>query len=92
MHAAIASTFAILCFVYADGTPNTTWFHCNYYKLHMFPIQKYLTCFSASFYLFDLLFSLLIQSESNSHLTCNFLTIIWLLIANRIGGFIGQVA
>ena len=38
VHAFVATAGAVYCFIYADGSKGTTWFHCNYYKLNMFPI------------------------------------------------------
>lgn len=35
-HAGFSSMGAIYGFIYADGQMNTTWFHCNFYKLNMF--------------------------------------------------------
>ena len=55
MHGTFASLFAGLCFIYADGTPNTTWFHCNFYKLHTFESQKFLLAFSMGYFIYDLL-------------------------------------
>ena len=49
IHALISGLGAIYCFIYADGRPNTTWFHCNFYKLHMFDVQKYFNCLSAGY-------------------------------------------
>ena len=55
IHAVISGLLAIYCFVFADGVPNTTWFHCNFYKLHMFDIQYYALTVTVGFLLFDLI-------------------------------------
>jgi len=49
IHAIVSSTLSIYGFIYADGTPNTTWFHCNYYKLHMFDMQLYANILSIGY-------------------------------------------
>lgn len=36
LHAVFSVIAATYGFLYADGQYGTTWFHCNYYKLHMF--------------------------------------------------------
>mmetsp|Transcript_2791 Transcript_2791/g.4775 ORF Transcript_2791/g.4775 Transcript_2791/m.4775 type:complete len:154 (+) Transcript_2791:24-485(+) len=38
VHALVSGLGAVYCFFYADGTRDTTWFHCNFYKLHMFDV------------------------------------------------------
>ena len=52
-HAIISSLLSIYCFAFADGQPNTTWFHCNFYKLHMFEIQKFCQLFSIGYLIHD---------------------------------------
>ena len=42
-------------FFYADGERDTTWFHCNFYKLNMFDSQKFIVTAHAGYYIFDLL-------------------------------------
>ena len=32
----VAFTGAVYGFLYADGVTDTTWFHCNFYKINMF--------------------------------------------------------
>lgn len=49
IHAWLSGIGAIYCLVYADGQAHTTWFICNFYKLHMFDVQKYLVCISLGF-------------------------------------------
>ena len=54
LHASLSAIGSIYCFIYADGEVGTTWFHCNYYKLTMFPIQKFLCCFSIGYFIQDI--------------------------------------
>ena len=56
IHAVFAFSAAIWSFFYADGEKGTTWNHCNYFRLNMFDIQKYLHVFSGSFYYINTLF------------------------------------
>ena len=58
LHALVSCLGAVYGFVYADGVEGTTWFHCNYYKLHMFDVQKYLNMLTAGYFCFDILFVL----------------------------------
>ena len=59
VHALVSGFGAIFCLFYADGVPNTTWFHCTFYKLHMFDIQKYFQVISIGYLVQDLIFVLL---------------------------------
>ena len=52
LHGLIAFTGSVFCFLYADGEPETTWFHCNWFKLNMFDIQKHLNMVSAGYLIF----------------------------------------
>ena len=56
VHAIISMMGSIYCFIYADGQQGTTWFHCNYYKLHTFDIQRYLNTVSAGYLVYDVIF------------------------------------
>ena len=38
LHAIVSASLSLYCLVYADGQPNTTWIHCNFYKLNMFDL------------------------------------------------------
>ena len=58
-HAVLSTFFAAYCFVYADGTPGTTWFSDSYYKLHMFEVQKYSLILSIGYFCYDFAFCLL---------------------------------
>lgn len=51
IHSSIAFCGAVYCFFYADGEPKTNWFLCNYYKMNMFDIQKFLNVFTIGFLL-----------------------------------------
>lgn len=53
-HALISFVGSVYCFIYADGEPETTWFHCNWYKLNMFDVQKYFNMLSIGYLLFQL--------------------------------------
>ena len=57
VHALFAFNGALWCFIYADGEVGTTWYHCNYFKHHMFDIQKYLHAFSGGYMLMDTMFN-----------------------------------
>lgn len=57
-HAFISTLLAVYCFLYADGQPGTTWFHCNFYKLHMFDVQKYCHVVSIAYIFYDFIFCL----------------------------------
>ena len=93
-HATLSSLGAIYCFLYADGQPNNTWFHCNFYKLHMFEIQLYLNCFSAGYLIQDALFCTMnskmdaMMMQTYLH---HFLAIFGIWIAHHIRGFIGSI-
>ena len=56
-HAVFGVLTAFYGFIYADGQIGTTWFHCNFYKLHMFDIQRVFSTISTGFYLQVFLFS-----------------------------------
>ena len=60
VHSSVHAIFGVMAatygFIYADGQPGTTWFHCNYYKLHMFDAQKYLSMISMGFFVQDFIF------------------------------------
>jgi len=56
VHANVSACLSLYCFIYADGQPHTTWFICNFYKLHMFDIQKYFHTFSLGYLFYDLVF------------------------------------
>ena len=56
IHALFSAAGSAYCFVYADGQYNTSWFHCNFYKLHMFDVQKYFVCISIGYFVFDVIF------------------------------------
>ena len=58
IHAIFGVIGAIYGFLYADGQFGTTWFHCNYYKLHMFDCQKYLSVISLGYFTQDFVFCL----------------------------------
>ena len=47
---------AVYCFLYADGVTDTTWFHCNFYKINMFDSQKYMNMVAVGYFIFDFLF------------------------------------
>jgi hypothetical protein len=49
----------LYCFIYADGVAGTTWFHCNFYKLNMFDVQKYCHMISIGYLIYDLIFCLI---------------------------------
>jgi len=66
IHAFFAVFGAVFCFLYADGEKNTTWLHDNYFKMHMFDIQKYLHVFSAGFMLLDTIFCFIAANQSTS--------------------------
>lgn len=55
----IISCFAYMAFfygfIYADGVAGTTWYHCNFYKMHFFEYQKYCNGFLLGIYVPDLL-------------------------------------
>jgi hypothetical protein len=53
-HGLFAFTGAVYCFFYADGVAGTTWAHCNFFKLTMFDIQKYLAVISSAWMALDL--------------------------------------
>jgi hypothetical protein len=53
LHAIVSSILSLYCFAFADGQPQTTWFHCNFYKLHMFDIQIYSNCLSVAYLIWD---------------------------------------
>ena len=54
LHSVIAFIGSVYCFIYADGEPETTWFHCNWYKFNMFDIQKFFSIFSAGYFIIQL--------------------------------------
>jgi hypothetical protein len=54
----VAFSGAVYGFLYADGVQDTTWFHCNFYKINMFDIQKYMNMMAVGYFIFDLLFCL----------------------------------
>lgn len=56
IHAFFGIFAAFYGFVYADGQFGTTWFHCNFYKLQMFDVQKYLSMISIGWFLQDFIF------------------------------------
>ena len=58
VHALVSSAGSIYGFLYADGVRDTTWFHCNLYKLTMFDVQKYFNTISMGYLLQDLVFCL----------------------------------
>jgi hypothetical protein len=58
-HALFSGMASLFCMIYADGVKDTTWFHCNFYKLHMFDIQLYLQTVSMGYLLQDLIFCLI---------------------------------
>jgi hypothetical protein len=58
IHSMIAFVGAVWCFFYADGEVGTTWYHCNYFKMHMFDVQKYLHTFSGGYLLMSSLLSI----------------------------------
>ena len=53
----VAFIGSVYCFLYADGVPETTWFHCNFYKLHMFDSQKYFNSIAIGYFIFYFLIS-----------------------------------
>ena len=55
LHGVISFCGATYCFLYADGEPETTWFRCDWFKLNMFDLQKFLNMFSAGYLIFQLL-------------------------------------
>ena len=57
VHALFAFFGAVWCFFYADGEVGTTWNHCNYFRHHMFDVQKYLHVFSGGYMLMDTFFN-----------------------------------
>jgi hypothetical protein len=57
-HGLFAFTGAIYCFLYADGVAGTTWAHCNFFKLTMFDLQKYLGVISSAWMALDFLICL----------------------------------
>ena len=59
LHSTLSTLGSLYCFIYADGVSNTTWFHCNFFKLTMFPLQKYLCCFSVGYLLQDIVVCLI---------------------------------
>jgi len=52
----VAFTGAVYGFLYADGVPDTTWFHCNFYKINMFDFQKYMNMVAVGYFIFDFIF------------------------------------
>lgn len=65
IHALFAIIGALYGLIYSDGQFGTTWFHCNFYKLNMFDIQKYFSMVSIGWYIQDFLFCLS-SAETNS--------------------------
>lgn len=59
LHAVISTMLSLYCFIYADGVAGTTWFHCNFYKLNMFDVQKYCHMISIGYLIYDLIFCLI---------------------------------
>ena len=57
-HGLFSFTGAAYCFFYGNGVPGVTWAHCNYSKLTMFDLQKYLHLISAAHMTFDFLLCL----------------------------------
>ena len=51
LHSVIAFLGAVYCFIYADGEKETTLFHCNWYKINMFDIQKFFNVFTIGYLL-----------------------------------------
>ena len=51
----LSAAAAVYGLIYADGTAGTTWFHCNYYRLHYFDYQKYCNGFLLGMYVQDML-------------------------------------
>lgn len=58
IHGLFAFSGALYCFFYADGVTGTTWAHCNFFKLTMFDLQKYLGVVSSAWMSFDFLLCL----------------------------------
>uniref|UniRef100_A0A7S3IL81 TLC domain-containing protein n=1 Tax=Strombidium inclinatum TaxID=197538 RepID=A0A7S3IL81_9SPIT len=93
-HAFLSAIGALYCFFYADGEKDTTWFHCNYYKLTMFPIQKYLNCFSIGYFLQDTFICTVVSGNSSLMIQTYFHHIVGgsgSVMAVVIGGFFGSM-
>ena len=94
-HALVSGLGAIYCFIYADGLPNTTWFHDHFYKMTMFDIQKYFSCLTAGYLVQDAIFctinakmdALMIQTYLHHSLG-----IIGCAFACSTGGFLGSMS
>ena len=89
LHCIIASLGATYSVLFADGVPNTTWFICDYFKLHMFDIQKYLMTLSLSYYLFSLTLNLIRVHYLN--LALSIVQIALVLLGLRVEGLFGNI-
>ena len=95
IHAFISCAGAVYGFIYADGVEGTTWFHCNWYKLNMFDVQKYLNMVTAGYYAFEILFLLLVSERRKNWKTLLFHHVNSLtgnLLGVYLDGFLGSVS
>ena len=94
IHALFSGTAAILCLFYADGKPYTTWFHCNFYKLHMFDIQKYFVCVSMGYFIQDFIQCIRNAEKGSANyqmILHHGISLIACLLSIYTGGFVGSV-
>lgn len=94
VHSCFAAFGAVFCFFYADGQPNTTWVHCNYFKLHLFDIQKYLLCVTLGYHIQNLLsvWQLADQDHGGLRMVISLASIIQIIVALHVAGFMGTLA
>ena len=94
VHALFSMITTFFGFFYADGERDTTWFHCNFYKMHMFDSQKYIITAHAGYYFFDLLLLLhnrKIDPNYQDMTIHRVLAIVQCGLAIRVQGFLGSL-
>jgi len=96
IHAVYGTVHATYGFLYADGQQGTTWFHCYFYKLHMFDIQKYLSMISVGYVIQDFIFCIWTTDKFDGLTVQLYVHHLIILFGNGIavwiGGFVGSLS